>query len=392
MRDVVIVSGARTPLGSFQGSLSSISAPRLGAVAIKAAVERAGIDTELIDQLFMGCVVQAGQGQAPARQAGRYAGLPDAVPATTVHKVCGSGLQTVWMASQAIRSGDAEVVVAGGMENMSQAPYLIPKARGGFRLGHGEVKDALILDGLWDPYRDHHMGNAGELCAREFKFTREAQDAFAMESYRRALEAQKAGLFEAEIAPVSVPQRRGEPLIVEHDEEPGRGNLEKLPKLRPAFDREGTITAGNASTINDGASATVLMSREKADELGLKPLAKILSFGVHAQDPDWFTTAPADAIAKSLAAAELTADQIDVYEINEAFSVVALAVAKKLDLDLTKVNPRGGAVALGHPIGATGNRLVVTLLHTMRDTSARYGCASLCIGGGEALAMCIERL
>ena len=340
----------------------------------------------------MGCVLQAGMGQAPARQAMRYAGLPDSVGATTVHKVCGSGLKTVIMASQMIRSGDADIVVAGGMENMSMAPYLLPKARGGYRLGHGEIKDAMILDGLWDPYSDHHMGNAGELCARERGFTREEQDAYATESYRRANAALSEGLFVKEIAPVEIPQRRGDALIFDTDEEPGRGKPEKFGKLRPAFDREGTITAANASSINDGASAVVVMSREKADALGIKGLARIVSNGKHAQEPDWFTTAPAGAIRDSAAKAGVALEEIDFFEINEAFSVVSLAVAKELGLSLDKVNPRGGAVALGHPIGASGNRILVTLLYTLLDTGKRYGCAGICLGGGEAVALTIERL
>jgi acetyl-CoA C-acetyltransferase len=392
MREVIIASAARTPIGSFNGALSSLPAPRLGAVAIKAAVERSGVPADQIDEVLMGCVLQAGIGQAPARQAMRYAGLPDSVGATTIHKVCGSGLKTVIMASQMIRSGDADIVVAGGMENMSMAPYLLPKARDGYRLGHGEIKDALILDGLWDPYNDHHMGNAGELCARERGFSREAQDAYATESYRRANSAVAEGLFKAEIAPVSIPQRRGDPVVFDTDEEPGRGKPEKFPKLRPAFDREGTITAANASSINDGASAIVLMSREKADELGVTPLARIVSNGKHAQEPDWFTTAPAHAIQDSLTKAGLDLAEIDYFEINEAFSVVSLAVSRELGLSLDKVNPRGGAVALGHPIGASGNRILVTLLYTLIDNGKRFGTAGICLGGGEAVALTIERL
>lgn len=392
MRDVVIVSGARTPMGSFQGALSSIAAPRLGAIAIRAAVERAGVSPEEIDEVLMGCVLQAGLGQAPARQAAIFAGLPKSVGATTVHKVCGSGLKTVILASQMIRSGDAEVVVAGGMENMSQAPYLLQRARDGYRLGHGELVDEMIVDGLWDPYNDFHMGNAAEICARECSFGREQQDAFAIESYRRANAAVAEGLFDREIVPVEVPQRRGDPMVVARDEEPGRGRPEKFGKLRPAFDREGTVTAANASTINDGASAVVVMSKEKADALGLTPLARIISSGRHAQEPEWFTTAPADAIQHAVGRAGLTLGEVDSFEINEAFSVVALAVADRLGLSLDRVNPRGGAVALGHPIGASGNRILVTLLHTLRDTGGRYGCAAICLGGGEGIALLVERV
>jgi acetyl-CoA C-acetyltransferase len=379
-------------MGSFQGALSTVSTPRLGAVAIRAAVERAGIAPESIDEVLMGCVLQSGLGQAPARQASIYAGLPNSVGATTVHKVCGSGLKTVILADQMIRSGDADVIVAGGMENMSQAPYILPKGRTGLRLGHGEIVDAMIHDGLWDPYGDKHMGNCGEVCARERNISREEQDAFATESYRRANASIAEGLFKDEIAPVEIPQRRGDPVVFDTDEEPGRGKPEKFGGLRPAFDREGTITAANASTINDGASAMVVMSREKADELGLKPLARIVAAGAHAHEPEWFTTAPAGAIQRACEKGGVSLDEVSVFEINEAFSVVALAVAKEIGVDLAKVNPRGGAVALGHPIGASGNRILVTLAHTLRQTGERYGCAGICLGGGEAVAVLIEAL
>jgi len=392
MRESVIVSAARTPMGSFQGALSAVSTPRLGAVAIRAAVDRAGIAPESIDEVLMGCVLQSGLGQAPARQASIYAGLPNSVGATTVHKVCGSGLKTVILADQMIRSGDADVIVAGGMENMSQAPYILPKGRTGLRLGHGEIVDAMIHDGLWDPYGDKHMGNCGEVCARERNISREEQDAFATESYRRANASIAEGLFQDEIAPVEIPQRRGEPVIFDADEEPGRGKPEKFGGLRPAFDREGTITAANASTINDGASAMVVMSRDKAAALGLKPLARIVAAGAHAHEPEWFTTAPAGAIQKACEKGGVSLDEVSFFEINEAFSVVALAVAQELGLDLAKVNPRGGAVALGHPIGASGNRILVTLAHTLRQTGERYGCAGICLGGGEAVAVLIEAL
>ena len=392
MIEVVIASAARTPIGSFQGALSSIPSPKLGAVAIAAAVERAGIKPEDVDECIMGCVLPAGIGQAPARQAAIYAGLPKSTACLTINKVCGSGLKALMLAANSIRCGEAEVIVAGGMENMSQAPYLLPKAREGYRLGHGEIKDAMILDGLWDPYNDHHMGNAGELCAREKGFSREAQDAYATESYRRANASVEAGLFKAEIAPVEIPQRRGDAILCDTDEEPGRGKPEKFGKLRPAFDREGTITAANASSINDGASAIVVMSREKADELGITPMARIVSNGKHAQEPDWFTTAPADAIRDAAQKAELSLDEIDYFEINEAFSVVSLAVADSLGLSLDKVNPRGGAVAIGHPIGASGNRILVTLLHALKDDGKRYGMAGICLGGGEAVALTVECL
>ncbi len=395
MRQVVIASGARTPMGSFQGALASVSASKLGAIAIRAALDRAGLGEDrhhLVDEVLMGNVLQAGQGQAPARQAAIAAGLPESVGATTIHKVCGSGLKTVILASQIIRSGDADILVAGGMENMSQVPYFMPKARDGFRLGHGKVLDGMVHDGLWDPYNDFHMGAAAEICARECQVPRDAQDAFATESYRRANAAWAEGLFDGEIAPVSVPQRRGDPIIVDRDEEPGRGKPDKFHKLRPAFEKDGTVTAANASTINDGASATVVMSAEKADELGIEPLARIVTSGHHAQAPEWFTTAPAQAIRQSVQRAGIGLDDIDYYEINEAFSVVALAVTGELGLDLQKVNVRGGAVALGHPIGASGNRILVTLLHTLGDTGARYGCAGICLGGGEAVSLVVERL
>ncbi len=392
MREAVIVSAARTPIGAFGGGLASVSTPRLGAVAIKAALERAGVDGAQVDEVLMGCVLQAGLGQAPARQASIYAGLPSSVGATTVHKVCGSGLKTIILASQIIRAGDADIVVAGGMENMSQVPYLLPKARDGYRLGHGQLVDGLIHDGLWDVYNDYHMGSAAELCARECLISREEQDAYATESYRRANASIADGLFDAEIAPVTVTGPRGETTTVTRDEEPARGKPEKFAKLRPAFEKEGTVTAANASSINDGASAMVVMSRERADALGLKPLARIVSTGAHAQAPEWFTTAPANAMQRAVDKAGITLDQVDSFEINEAFSVVSLAVAKRLGLPMEKVNPRGGAVALGHPIGASGNRIVVTLLHTLQQTGGRYGCAGICLGGGEAVALVVERV
>lgn len=392
MREVVIVSAVRTPIAAFMGSYASLSAPKLGAVAIKAAVERAGIDGAAIDEVLMGCVLQAGIGQAPARQAAIYAGLPNSVGATTVHKVCGSGLKTVVMASQMIRAGDADIVVAGGMENMSQVPHLLPKGRTGQRLGHTQLVDGMIHDGLWDVYNNFHMGNAGEVCARERSISRERQDAFATESYRRANASIAEGLFKDEIVPVEVPQRKGDPLMVDTDEEPGRGRPDKFAGLRPAFDKEGTITAANASSINDGASAMVIMSREKADSLGIKPLARIVASGGHAQAPEWFTTAPAGAIKAACQKGDVALEQIDSFEINEAFSVVALAVAEELGITLDKVNPRGGAVALGHPIGASGNRILVTLVHTLNQTGGRYGCAGICLGGGEAIATLIERV
>lgn len=394
MREVVIVGAARTAIGSFQGSLSSVPAPKLGAAAIKAALARAGIGPERfsqIDEVYMGCVLPAGVGQAPARQAAIFAGLPKNVGAVTLNKVCGSGLKAVMMAAQAIRAGDADLIVAGGMENMSQAPYLLPGARDGFRLGHQQVIDSMIKDGLWDVYGQTHMGNCAELCAREKKISREAQDEFAKESYRRARAAQEAGKFVAEITPVEVPQRKGAALIVDKDEEPGRGDPAKFASLKPAFEKEGTVTAANASSINDGAAALVVCSAERAREWGLTPLARILGYGGHAQDPEWFTTAPAFAIQKTLSRLNLSPNDIDLYEINEAFSVVSLAVNQELGIDASRVNVNGGAVALGHPIGASGARILVTLLYAMADRGAKRGLASLCIGGGEAVALVVER-
>jgi acetyl-CoA C-acetyltransferase len=391
MRDVVIVSAARTPIGSFAGALSSVPAPRLGAAAIKAAVARAGVSTDAIDEVIMGCVLTAGVGQAPARQAALYAELPRSVPCMTINKVCGSGLKAVMLAAQAVKAGDADVVVAGGMENMSQVPHLLAGSRNGYRLGHQELTDGMIKDGLWDVYNDFHMGNAAEMCVREHEFTREEQDAFARASYEKALAAQAEGLFEAEITPVAVPQRRGEPVMVSSDEEPGRGRIEKLPGLRAAFERDGTVTAGNASSINDGAAALVIASAEYAEKHGLPVLAKISGTTHHAQDPEWFSTAPAFAMNKLFDRLNLTAEDIDLYEVNEAFAAVSLACNKLSDLPADRVNVNGGAVSLGHPIGASGARILVTLLFAMQAREAKRGVASLCIGGGEAVALCVER-
>jgi len=390
MPDAVIVSAVRTPIGSFGGALSSITGPKLGAVAISGALKAAGLSGDQVDEVIMGCVLPAGVGQAPARQAALFGGVPNGVPCLTINKVCGSGLKAVMLAAQAIRCGDADVVIAGGMESMSNAPYLLPKARTGYRMGHGELVDSMIKDGLWDVYNDYHMGVAGELCATECEVPRDRQDAFAVESYRRAAEAQAAGAFAAEIVGVEIPQRKGDPVLVDTDEEPGRGRPDKIPALRSVFKKDGTITAANASSLNDGAAAVVVMSDAKAAELGLTPLAKISGYGQHAQAPEWFTTAPAYAIHKTLEKAGLAVADIDLWEVNEAFSVVSLAVEDKVEYDPSKVNVRGGAVALGHPIGASGCRILVTLLHTMKDHAAKRGCASLCIGGGEAVALIVE--
>jgi len=392
MNQPVIVAAARTPMGSFGGVFSKIPAAELGAVAIKAAVKRSGLSAEQVDECIMGCVLPAGQGQAPARQAALGAGLPKSVHCLTINKVCGSGLKAVMLAAQAVRCGDADVVVAGGMETMSLAPYLLPKARTGYRMGNGEMIDSMVTDGLWDPYGNKHMGKIGELCADECGIPRDRQDDFAAQSYRRAIAAQEAGKFEAEIAPVAVPQRRGEPVLVDSDEEPGKGRIDKLPGLRAAFTKEGTITAGNASSINDGAAAVVVMSEAKAIELGAPILARIRGYSTFAQDPDWFTTAPAFAIEGVLAKTGLEASDIDLWEVNEAFAVVALAVQDKIGYESDNVNIWGGAVALGHPIGCSGTRILVTLLHQLDDEGKSLGCASLCIGGGEAVAMVVEKI
>jgi acetyl-CoA C-acetyltransferase len=390
MRDVFIVSGARTPIGSFQGSLASLSAPKLGAVAIRAALERAGVPGDAVGEAYMGCVLQAGQGQAPARQASIGAGLPASVGAVTVNKMCGSGLKAVVLGGNAIATGEHDVVVAGGMESMTNAPFVLPKVREGLRLGHAQVIDSLIQDGLWDPYKNVHMGDCAELCAKDKGITRQDQDAFAAESYRRALTAQKAGKFRGEIAAVEVAQRKGPPTIVDTDEEPGRGDVEKLASLRPAFQKDGTITAGNASSINDGAAALVLAGADVAAKHGWKPLARIVGSAGHAQAPEWFTTAPAGAIGKLLTRVGWKTDDVDLWEINEAFAVVSVANNRLLGLDPARVNVWGGAVALGHPIGASGARVLVTLLAALRDAGKKRGVASLCIGGGEGIALAVE--
>jgi acetyl-CoA C-acetyltransferase len=388
---IFIVSAARTPVGAFLGSLSSLRAPDLGATAIKGALARAKLPAAAVQEVFMGNVLSAGIGQAPARQAAIYAGIPNTVPATTVSKVCGSGLQAILFGAKTIAVGDADLVIAGGMESMSNVPYYLEKARSGYRMGDGRIVDGMIYDGLWDPYSNVHMGTCGDKCAAEYKFTREQQDDFAKESFRRALAAQKEGMFDAEIEPVSVPQKKGDPLSVKTDEGPAKGDPSKFSGLRPAFAKDGTITAANASSINDGASALVLASEKAVKEHKLEPLARIVGYGGAAQAPEWFTTAPAKAIDDTVAKLGLRKDQIDLYEINEAFAVVAMACAKLCGLDLQKVNVRGGAVALGHPIGASGARIVTTLAHAMKDRGAKRGLATLCIGGGEALAVVIER-
>jgi acetyl-CoA C-acetyltransferase len=363
----------------------------LGAVAIAAALERARLSAGEVGEVLMGNVLSAGIGQAPARQAAIYAGIPNSVPATTVGKVCGSGLQAVVFGAKSIALGDADVVVAGGMESMSNVPYYLPQARGGYRMGHGQIIDGMIHDGLWDPYGNVHMGNCGELCAKEYGLTREAQDEFAKESFRRALSAQRDGLFKAEIAPVSVAQKKGDAVVVSDDEGPPAGKPDKFSGLRPAFAKDGTITAANASSINDGASALVLASEAAVKKHGLEPLGRIVGYAGAAQAPEWFTTAPAVAMKRAAEKLGTPLDSIDLFEINEAFAAVTMAVSKICEIDPARVNVRGGAVALGHPIGASGARILTTLLHAMRDQNKKRGMASICIGGGEALALVVER-
>ena len=392
MEDIVILSAARTPIGAFQGALSSLAAPQLGAAALSGAITRAGIEPADLDQVYMGCVLPAGQGQAPARQAAFAAGCPESVGAVTLNKVCGSGMRTVMMAANDLRCGDYALVAAGGMESMSQAPYLAAGVRDGLRLGHGKFIDSMIHDGLWDPYGDKHMGNCAETCAGRYELSREEQDAYAEASYRRAQAAQESGLLADEIVPVSVPQRRGEPLSVELDEEPTRANFEKMRKLRPAFQKDGTVTAANASKINDGAAALVLTTASKAAAIGARPMARLVAQATHAQEPEWFTTAPIQAMRNVCDRAGVEFAAVDLFEINEAFAVVALAAIQDLELDPEKVNVRGGAVALGHPIGASGARILVTLLHALQARQARLGCAAICLGGGEATAILVERL
>jgi len=390
-RDVVIVGAARTPIGSFLGTLSSLTAPQLGAIAIKAALERAGVDPGQVEEVWMGNVLQAGQGQAPGRQAAIYAGLPDTVPANTLNKVCGSGLKAVISAAQAIALGDAEVMVAGGMESMSNAPYLSLNMRQGARMGNVELKDHMILDGLWDPYNQFHMGMCAEACATDFKISRAAQDEFALESTNRAIRSQKEGLFKAEIVPVSVPQKKGDTLLVAEDEGPKTARPEKIPTLKPVFKKDGTVTAANASSINDGAAALVLMSADRAKAQGKTVLGRITGYATAARKPVEFTIAPADAIRKLFERTKTTAGDVDLWEINEAFAVVAIANNQILKLDPNKVNVRGGATSLGHPIGASGARVLVTLLQALKDTGKKRGVASLCIGGGEGIALMVER-
>ena len=389
--DVVILSGARTPMGGFQGELSAKTGPELGAIAIADAVKRAGVAPADVTEALMGCVLPAGVGQAPARQAARFAGLPDDVPATTVNKVCGSGMKTLMIAADQIALGRADIVVAGGMESMTNAPYLLPKARGGYRLGHGEVKDHMFLDGLEDAYEHRLMGTYAEDAARHYQFTREAQDAYATESLMRAKRAQSDGAFADEIVAVKIAGRGGD-VSVATDEQPRKADPAKIPTLKPAFAKDGTVTAANSSSISDGAAALILAGADVADRKGLTPLARIVAQASHAGEPRWFTTAPVGAITKVLNLAGWSKDDVDLFEINEAFANVAMIAMRDLGLDHAKVNVNGGACALGHPIGASGARIVVTLLNALKRRNLKRGVASLCIGGGEATALAVERL
>lgn len=391
MKKAVIVSAKRTPIGSFQGTLSTTPATTLGSTVIKSVLNEVELDPSLVDEVIMGNVLPAGLGQAPARQAAIYAGLPNSTECLTINKMCGSGLKAVMLAHQAIQVGDAEIIVAGGMENMNLSPYLLPKARTGYRMGNGEIIDSMISDGLWDVYNNIHMGSCAESCARDFKFTREELDEFAVNSYKKAIKAQEEGLFKDEIVPVSVKTRKGEN-IVDTDEEPVNVRFDKISSLRPAFEKDGVVTAANSSSINDGAAAILVMSEEKAKELGLNPIAEIVAQSSAAKAPIEFTTAPADAIQKVLMKANMTKDDINLYEINEAFAVVSLAVNKLLGLSPENINVNGGAIALGHPIGASGARILTTLLHQMKKQNSEFGLASLCIGGGEASALIVKGL
>jgi len=391
-RQSVIVAAKRTPIGAFQGNLSSVLAPKLGAIAIKAVVEETGIDKSQINEVIMGNVLSAGIGQAPARQASIQAGLPNSVEALTINKMCGSGLKAVMLADQAIRCGDTEVVIAGGMESMSNAPYLLKNARSGQRLGHDKMIDSLIHDGLWDAYNDTHMGNCAEMLSKERNYSREAQDEFAVTSYKRAQTAQAEGVFDSEIVPVKIPQRKGDSLFISEDEEPSKARFDKIPILQPVFEKDGAITAANASKLNDGAAVILVMSEEKAIKLRLTPIARIVAQASVAHEPEWFTTAPGKAIGKVLEKANLSTNDIDLWEINEAFSAVTMAAIDDFKIDPAKVNIYGGAVAIGHPIGASGARIFTTLMNGMTRTNAKYGLATLCIGGGEASALIVEKI
>jgi acetyl-CoA C-acetyltransferase len=390
MKEVYIVSAVRTPIGSFNGSLSSVSATTLGAIAIKGALSKINLSPSEVDEVLMGSVLQAGLGQAPARQASKFAGIGDDVPCTTINKVCASGMKAISQGAQAIMLGDADVVVAGGMENMSSVPHYLPGSRNGTKLGNITMLDGMVHDGLTDVYDQKHMGTCADLCAKEHDISREDQDNFAIQSYERSAKAWKEGKFADEVVPVSVPQRKGDPIVVSEDEEYKNVRMDKIPALRPVFTKDGTVTAANASTLNDGAAAVILMSKEKAEALGIKPIAKIVSYADAAREPQWFTMAPSKAIPKALKKAGLGNSDIDFWELNEAFSVVALANMKELGLDPDKVDVNGGAVSLGHPLGCSGARIIVTLLNVLKQNNAKRGCAGICNGGGGASAMVIE--
>ena len=392
MKEVVIVSAVRTPMGSFGGGLSSLSATQLGAAAIKGALEKININKNLVDEIFMGNVLQANLGQAPARQAAIFAGISNDIPCTTINKVCSSGMKSIMLASQTIISGDNDIVIAGGMESMSNVPHYFTKGRTGQKLGDMKMSDGMIKDGLTDVYNKVHMGICAETCARDMQFSRKMQDDFAIESYTRSAEAWKKGKFKDEIIPIEVPQRKGDPLVISEDEEYKNVKMDKIPTLRPVFDKEGTITAANASTLNDGASAVILMSKEKAKELNIMPIARIRSYADAAQDPEWFTTAPAKALPIAITKAGLSKDDIEYFELNEAFSVVGLANMKILEIDKNKVNIHGGAVSLGHPLGSSGSRIIVTLINVLKQNQGKIGAAGICNGGGGASAMVIELL
>ena len=392
MKEVVIVSAIRTPIGSFGGVLSALTATQLGAMAIKAALEKINLDPKEVQEVFMGNVLSAGIGQAPVTQASKFAGIPDTVPGTTINKVCASGMKAIMFGAESIMIGDNDCVVAGGMESMSNVPYYLDKARNGYKLGNGSITDGLVKDGLWDVYKDYHMGTAAELCAAECKISREDQDAYALESYRRSKEAYAQGLFKDEIIPVHVPVKGKDPIVINEDEEYKNLKAEKVPGLKPAFLKDGTVTAANASKLNDGAAVVILMSKEKAQELGIKPIAKILSFADAQQAPEWFTTTPAKAIPRAVEKAGLKMNQIEYFEINEAFSVVSIANNQLMKLDPNTVNVNGGAVSLGHPLGASGARIIVTLLNVLKQKKGKIGAAGICNGGGGASAMVVELL
>jgi acetyl-CoA C-acetyltransferase len=391
MDDIVIGSAVRTPIGSFSGALAPVPAPQLGGLVVAEALRRAHIEPAHVDEAYLGNVVGAGMGMAPARQAAIAAGLPQSVGATLINKVCGSGLKAVTMAAQAIRSGDAEIIVAGGMESMSRAPYLLDKARTGYRMGHGQLIDSMIHDGLWDVINGMHVAISGEMCAERYRLSREEQDRYAVQSYTRALTAQREGRFKAEIIPVPIPGRKGEATVVEEDEEPGRLALEKVPTLKPAFKEGGTITAANAPSVNDGAAAVTVLSERRAAQLGVTPVARVVGYAQAALAPEWFTIAPAEAIKRVLKDTGLKLEDIDLFEINEAFSAVALANMQILGLTEDRVNVKGGVVALGHPIGATGARILTTLLYLLKERQLRRGLCAVCLGGGEAIALIVER-